>query len=145
MKISQILDQKPVNAVSWIAPNRTITDALAQLADKGIGTLIVSQEGSSASGILSERDIVRALAKDGPTIMKGHVNAIMTPNPVCCGPDDDSNSVLNKMTEGRFRHMPVTDEKGGLIGVVSIGDIVKARITDLEFERSAMVDMIAGR
>ncbi|MEM0976722.1 MAG: CBS domain-containing protein [Pseudomonadota bacterium] len=145
MKISAILDQKHVSGVAWIKTDATVTDALATLADKGIGTLLVSEDGTKAKGILSERDIVRALARRGSASLSDPVDKIMTPDPVTCTADDNSASVLKKMTNGRFRHVPVVEENGTLLGVVSIGDIVKARLTDLEQEREALVDMIAGR
>ncbi|MEO1563151.1 MAG: CBS domain-containing protein [Pseudomonadota bacterium] len=145
MKIGAILDQKTISGVSWIEPNSTIKDALAALADKGIGTLIVSADGQKPKGILSERDIVRSLARVGVTAMGTPVDEVMTPNPVCCSREDDSSTVLSKMSEGRFRHVPVIDGNSTLIGLVSIGDIVKARMADLENEKEALVDMIAGR
>ncbi|MEM9716748.1 MAG: CBS domain-containing protein, partial [Pseudomonadota bacterium] len=145
MNISTILNQKPVSGVAWITPDATVTDALALLADKGIGTLVVSQDGSKPDGILSERDIVRALARKGSMEMMSRVDSIMTDDPVTCTPEEDSSNVLGKMSQGRFRHMPVVDAGGALVGLVSIGDIVKARMTDLEYEHGVLVDMIAGR
>ena len=145
MKIGAILDQKAISGVSWIEPSSTIKDALAALANKGIGTLIVSPDGETPVGILSERDIVRSLAQVGVTAMGTRVDDVMTPNPVCCSREDNSSSVLAKMSEGRFRHVPVTDSNSKLEGLVSIGDIVKARMADLENEKEALVDMIAGR
>lgn len=145
MKISSILEQKAVSGVAWIKPSASIKEAVTTLKDRGIGTLIVSDDGDKAKGILSERDIVRALARDGGIALSTNVESIMTPNPVCCSKTDDSDFVLEKMTEGRFRHMPIVEADGKLIGVVSIGDIVKARLNDLEHEREALVDMIAGR
>jgi len=145
MKISSILSQKPASDVAWIRPDASVTEALKGLKDRGIGTLLVSEDGSHANGILSERDIVRVLATDGGIALQARVDSIMTSNPVCCTKDDDSDSVLTKMTKGRFRHVPVVDKDGKLTGVVSIGDIVKARLNSLEQEREALVDMISGR
>ncbi|MEO0343462.1 MAG: CBS domain-containing protein [Pseudomonadota bacterium] len=145
MKISAILGQKPVSDVSWITPSSTVTQALKSLADKGIGTLLISTDGKLADGILSERDIVRALSRQGNAALSLTVDQIMTARPVTCTRDDNSGSVLVKMTEGRFRHMPVTETDGTLVGLVSIGDIVKAHLSDLEQEREALVEMISGR
>ena len=113
------------------------------LADKGIGTVIISVDGETANGILSERDIVRELARCGPSCLSETVDAYMTTNLVTCTKDEDGTSVLEKMTEGRFRHMPVM-EGDKLVGLISLGDVVKARLSELAMEKDALEGMIMG-
>ena len=139
MKVRQILARKGGD-VQTISPSTTIGEAAAILSEKRIGCLVVT-DGGAIAGILSERDVVRRLGRDGAGCMNTAVGEIMTAKVVCCAPDDDDASILSRMTDGRFRHMPVT-EAGGLIGLISIGDVVKARIDSLEMDNQAMESLI---
>ncbi len=144
MNVRQILAGKPSNSVETVAEGQSVADAAARLAEKRIGALIVTPDSGPEGrfcGILSERDIVRALARQGSVCLEQRVSDLMTRNVICAAPSDGLDDVLATMTERRFRHMPVTEE-GSLIGVISIGDAVKARIDGLERENAALADWI---
>lgn len=143
MLVHQILKSKADNSIITVLPNASITEVTALLSAKRIGTVVVSKDGSAPNGILSERDIVRELGKRGVGCLNEQASDMMTANPVCCVPGDTTDSVLEKMTTGRFRHMPVVDG-GAMVGLISIGDVVKARLSELEVEREALQGMIMG-
>ncbi|MXU65877.1 CBS domain-containing protein [Oceanomicrobium pacificus] len=143
MIVSQILSAKPDHDILTISRKAALHDAAKILSEKKIGALIVTEDGKSVDGILSERDIVREIGKRGPDCLDDTVEAVMTPSVIGCQKSDSVLSVLEKMTSGRFRHMPVIDG-GKMIGVISIGDAVKARISEIEMENTALADMIAG-
>jgi CBS domain-containing protein len=143
MLVSQILKSKPLGAVITIAPGAKVSDAVALLSDKRIGAVIVSKDGATAEGILSERDIVRELGKRGPAVLSEQVSTIMTAKLIGCASVDQTDAVLQKMTDGRFRHMPVLDG-GKMVGLISIGDVVKARLEELAAEKDALEGMIKG-
>ena len=143
MLVQQILKSKGDNGVITIKPAMLVSEAASILAEKRIGGLVVSKDGESADGILSERDIVRSLAMRGATCMNDKVEDLMTRNPVCCSREDTSDAVLARMTDGRFRHMPVVQD-GKLVGIVTIGDVVKARLQELAMEKDALQGMIMG-
>ena len=143
MRVSQILNAKPSNGVETIAPDATVTQAANQLSNKKIGSLVVTSDGKTASGILSERDIVREIGKRGPGCLNDKVAAMMTADPVVCAVDDTADQVLSRMTEGRFRHMPVVQD-GQMIGLITIGDVVKSRLSELAMEKDALEGMIMG-
>ncbi|SLN09811.1 inosine 5'-monophosphate dehydrogenase [Roseovarius litorisediminis] len=143
MLVQQILASKGDNGVITITPKTLISEAASILAEKRIGGLIVSKKGDTADGILSERDIVRSLAMRGATCLTDKAEDLMTRNPVCCSRQDTSDAVLTRMTDGRFRHMPVVED-GKLIGIVTIGDVVKARLQELSMEKDALQGMIMG-
>lgn len=143
MIVKQILAQKGSNRVETISPNATISEAAQILSKKKIGALIVSADGAAVAGIISERDIVRELGVSGDACLTGNVVTIMTANVVGCSPADNAVKILDTMTKGRFRHMPVIVD-GKLAGVISIGDVVKARIAEIEMENTALADMIRG-
>ncbi|MEQ8895557.1 MAG: CBS domain-containing protein [Roseovarius sp.] len=143
MLVQQILKSKGDDGVITIKPGTRVSDAAQILADKRIGGLVVSSDGEAAEGILSERDIVRSLAARGAKCLQETVDQMMTPDPVCCSKQDSSDDVLTRMTEGRFRHMPVVED-GKLVGIVTIGDVVKARLQELSMEKSALEGMIMG-
>jgi len=143
MLVKNILDQKPITGVLTIKSTDTLMVAAQILSEKRIGALIVSDADNRVDGILSERDIVRELGRSGTGCMDQTVATIMTGTVIGCRPNDNLISVMEKMTDGRFRHMPVIED-GALIGVISIGDVVKRRIVQIENENSAMSDMIAG-
>lgn len=143
MTVRHILAQKPLQTIETISEQETLGDAVNMLAAKKIGALIVGDGHEGVAGILSERDIVTRLAAEGTSTLAKPVSTAMTRNVIACAPDETAVSVLQRMTEGRFRHMPVMEE-GRLTGVISIGDVVKARITEVEQENRAMEDMIKG-
>ena len=141
MLVSQIIKHKGSD-VFTVSPDATLADAARQLNDKHVGALVV-RDGTAVIGIVSERDIVRELGRRGPESLKDSVEALMTRDLVCCEPNENSKQILTKMSEGRFRHMPVTED-GVMIGIVSIGDVVKARLSELAMERDALKDMVMG-
>ena len=143
MLVSQILKSKADFAVVTIASGATIAEAAALLSERRIGALIVSKDGKSAEGILSERDIVREIGKRGPAVLGEKVAALMTKKLISCARGDKTDAVLQMMTDGRFRHMPVI-EAGELVGLISIGDVVKARLMELSAEKDALEGMIKG-
>jgi CBS domain-containing protein len=136
MRIGEILEAKPTRDVVTIAPDAGVRELIALLAEHNIGALIVSADGTSVDGIVSERDVVRHLHHDG-TVINNVVSAIMTAAVETCGPDDDLDSVMGTMTARRFRHIPVVDGTT-LAGIVSIGDVVKHKIGQLQFERDQL-------
>ena len=141
MKISDILRHKGTD-VATIGADGAVTDLLDVLASHGIGALVVT--GSSGiAGIVSERDIVRALADRGASVLTAQVADIMTTDVVHCTPGDDIDQVAGTMTERRIRHMPVLDN-GALVGIVSIGDVVSSRIRQLEHDRVQLEHYITG-
>lgn len=143
MLVQHILKSKASDAVVTVKPGSLVRDAAQILADKKIGTVVVSKDGTTADGILSERDIVRQLAAHGAECLSHIVDDYMTSQLVTCTRADSADMVLAKMTEGRFRHMPVVED-GKLIGIVTIGDAVKARLSELAMEKDALQGMIMG-
>ena len=137
MRIGEIVRSKPSHDVITISPDAGVRELLAKLAEHNIGALIVSSDGSSLDGIVSERDVVRHLHSDG-TVVNNVVSAIMTDVVETCSPDDDLDAVMHTMTERRFRHIPVCSKGGDLVGIISIGDVVKHKIGQLEFERDQL-------
>ena len=143
MNVTHILKLKGSSTVETIPPESSVAAAAAKLAEKGFGALVVSVGGTDIAGILSERDIVRALAREAGGCLTMPVSKLMTEQVETCAPAENANSVLERMTEGRFRHMPVTED-GEMVGLLSIGDVVKARMTEIEQENAAMVGMLSG-
>ncbi len=143
MLVSQILKSKAEDTVVTVSPGTLVSDAAKMLAEKKIGTVVVSADGSKADGILSERDIVRELGNQGAAILQLTVDKLMTAKLVTCKRDDRADAILQTMTEGRFRHMPVVED-GVLVGIVTLGDVVKARLTELAMEKNALEGMIMG-
>ncbi|MEM6488319.1 MAG: CBS domain-containing protein [Pseudomonadota bacterium] len=143
MKVMQILKLKGSTAVETIAPDARVGEAVARLSHKRIGALVVAGDDGSVAGIVSERDVVRQLGSDGASILNLPVSAIMTSRVKTCSPEEDAIVVLERMTDGRFRHMPVL-LRGKLAGLLSIGDVVKARIGEIEAENEAMAHMLSG-
>ncbi len=143
MHVSQILKSKAEQAVVTIAPGSTVAAAAELLSSRRIGAVIVSPDGRRVAGILSERDIVRELGRRGPACLSDTVDKIMTARIVSCRKDERANDVLQKMTDGRFRHMPVM-EGDEMVGLISIGDVVKARLAELAMERDALEGMVKG-
>lgn len=144
MKVSLILKKKGSNEIATIKSEQTISEAIATLTSKKIGALVVSNGGTAIDGILSERDIVAALGANGAEVMGKSVGDLMTVSVESCIADDTAFDVLGRMTSGRFRHMPVMGASGQMIGILSIGDVVKARLEEIESENAAMADMLSG-
>ncbi|WP_328327415.1 CBS domain-containing protein [Kribbella sp. NBC_00382] len=141
MKINDVLRGKG-NQVVTISPEATVTELLALLAEHNVGALVVSADGSTVAGIVSERDIVRLLNRT-PDAGDVRVSAIMTEQVHTCGPEDLVDNLMRLMTDRRIRHVPVVTD-GALTGIVSIGDVVKTRIGELEFEREQLSNYISG-
>jgi len=143
MLVQQILKSKADQGVVTIEPGASVADAAGVLSARRIGSVVVSADGKSAAGILSERDIVRELGRRGPACMTDAVDRMMTTKLVTCSPTDKADAILQQMTDGRFRHMPVMED-GVMIGIVTIGDVVKARLSELAMEKDALEGMIMG-
>lgn len=144
MQVHQILAAKPSQIVLTVKKDATVAEAAAILSERRIGCLVVSPDDQKVEGILSERDIVREVGRRGSPCLSDSVGSIMTHKITSCTREDTVEHLMELMTEGRFRHLPV-QEGGKLVGLVSIGDVVKARISQLAMEHDAMQDMIAGR
>lgn len=142
VRVSVILDRKGADVVT-IRRDATLIDALRVLAEHGIGALVVSAEGDTVDGIISERDVVRRLATDGADALTSTVAEAMTANVHTCAPDATADEVMQAMTTYRMRHLPVVED-GRLSGLVSIGDVVKSRIDDLTTQAASMQDYISG-
>jgi len=142
MRVASLLSSKGSDIIS-LRDNQTISDAVSLLCERKIGAAVVLDEGGKLAGILSERDIIRGLGLSGADVSGKLVSHLMTSSVECCAPDDTVESIMQRMTMGRFRHMPVMED-GNLVGIISIGDVVKNRISDLEYEANAMRDYIAG-
>ena len=143
MRVSDILRSKG-GAVVTIAPDATVSEVVGVLAKFGVGALVVSRDGRSINGIVSERDVVRSMFEHGPTTLDLAAADIMTVDVVTSGPDATIDELMVTMTEGRFRHVPVT-EAGRLAGIISIGDVVNARLRALELETEQLTNYISGR
>ena len=142
MRISDVLRVKGTQVVT-VTPDTTVRRLLAVLAEHRIGAVVVSRDGTSVDGIASERDIARALAERGAAVMSEPVTAIYTAEVYTVTPQTSLEDVMRMMTVHRVRHAPVVVD-GGVRGIVSIGDVVKNRIDELETERAALTDYITG-
>jgi CBS domain-containing protein len=143
MKISALLATKGASVVT-IGPDASVREAVALLGSHNIGALVVSTDGRQVEGILSERDVVRSIDSVGPEGLDNTVSSIMSAEVRSTSPDDSVESLMATMTEHRIRHVPVLEE-GTLVGMVSIGDVVKNRMEELEQDRDALVDYINAR
>ena len=141
MRVATILEQKGSN-VATIDGQATLAEAAGELRLRGVGALVVSVDGASIDGIVSERDIVRRLAERGAQALDETVSEIMTTEVRTCAPTDTCDDLMRVMTEYRMRHLPVLAE-GSLAGIISIGDVVKHRVGELEAESEALHDYIA--
>jgi len=141
--VAKILKSKGNDEVVTISAERSVTEAAQMLAEKRIGSLVVSDDGKLPLGILSERDIVRELGRRGPGCLSERVEQMMTTRLVTCTRADKADDVLATMTSGRFRHMPVVEE-GVMVGLITLGDVVKYRLEELEMEKGALQGMIMG-
>ena len=140
MTVSIILAGKGREVVT-IEPNATLTAAVALLAEKRIGALMILGADRRVVGILSERDIVRALAERGAGVLEEPVSRTMTRKVSTCTESETVSNIMERMTDGKFRHVPVVDQ-GQLVGIVSIGDVVKHRLHEMERDSAAMHDYI---
>jgi CBS domain-containing protein len=136
MRIGDVLKAKPSREVVTIGADAGVRELIAQLAEHNVGALIVSSDGATVEGIVSERDVVRHLHSDG-TVINNTVGAIMTEVVQTCDEDTPLDDLMKTMTERRIRHVPVVHE-GRLTGIISIGDVVKHKIDQLEFERDQL-------
>lgn len=143
MLVQQILKDKTGDGVVSVAPGSSVGDAAKLLSSRRIGAVVISPDGKAMNGILSERDIVRTIGANGPGCLADPVETLMTSKIVSATRNETVDSVLAKMTEGRFRHMPVMDGDE-MIGLISIGDVVKAQLAELSMEKEALEGMIKG-
>ncbi len=140
MRVSDVLRSKG-DHVATVPPDTTVRDLVAALRDLGVGALVVSADSTTIDGIVSERDVVRRLASDGPAVLDGQVDAIMTTDVHTCSPSQDLDELNALMTNSRVRHIPVVVD-GSLAGIVSIGDVVKSRMHALEEEAQQLTEYI---
>lgn len=142
MKIAAILDRKG-EFVATVTPDSSVMSLLRVLAEHKIGAAVVTADGKTIVGIVSERDVVRGIDAHGPAILDGPVSGIMTAVSSTCEPATAVEEVMVIMTDRRVRHLPVLDD-GNMVGIVSIGDVVKARIEKLEDERKSLLSYITS-
>ena len=138
MLVSQILKSKSDSGVVTLPPGTTVAHLAEILSSRRIGAVVISKDGKRVRGIVSERDVVRELGRRGPACLEDTVDSIMTAKVTTCSRSDKADDVLQRMTDGRFRHLPVVEE-GLMVGLISIGDVVKARL-----ENDALEGMIKG-
>lgn len=143
MLVQQILNSKPEQTVVTLAPGSPVSDAVALLSEKKIGAVVIAAADTTPLGILSERDIVRELGRRGAVCLSELVDDMMTHDPVTCTTSATADQILTLMTEGRFRHLPVLKD-GKMIGIITQGDVVKARLEELAMEKNALEGMIMG-
>jgi CBS domain-containing protein len=143
MKVASILKGKGGHVVT-VKPDTPISTAVRELTSKGIGALVVSEDGATVLGILSERDIVQALALYGARLLDLHVSDVMVRRVVTCSADDTITRIMADMTRHRIRHLPVV-EHGTMQGIVSIGDVVKHRLDELETEANILREAFIAR
>jgi CBS domain-containing protein len=136
MFVSDILAQKG-GLVFTVTPGTTVAQVAQQLSTRRIGSVLILADTHTIAGIVSERDLVRALARHGAAALDFEVRQVMTRDVVTCHPDDSIERVMEMMTTGRFRHLPVED-RGELLGLISIGDVVKARLEETQHETEAL-------
>jgi CBS domain-containing protein len=142
MLIAQILAGKGREVVST-RPDATVAEVAALLKARRIGAVVVTDDDGGLCGIISERDLARGLADHGADLLQMRVRDLMTTEVSTCAPDDGIDKLMQQMTEGRFRHLPVVQD-GRMIGIISIGDVVKHRLQELEAETHLLHDYISG-
>ena len=143
MNVQSIISGKGAE-VATIAQTASLDEAISLLGQRRIGALVVSGDGRSIEGILSERDVVRVAAVTGAGTRDLRVGAVMSTDVITCTLSDGVERLMSLMTDRRIRHLPVIDDRGHLAGIVSIGDVVKARLTELEHENEALSHYISG-
>ncbi|MFT4012931.1 MAG: CBS domain-containing protein [Paracoccus sp. (in: a-proteobacteria)] len=144
MLVNQILSMKQSGEIFTVAPDATVAEAAKLLSEKRIGAIVVSEDGRKPVGILSERDIVRELGRRGAAVLTASISELMTRKLATCHTGEDTLAILDRMTQGRFRHLPVVDAEGNMLGIVSIGDAVSGRLKELAAEKEALTGMIMG-
>lgn len=137
----RLLLQKKSGSLITISPDAPLTKAVSSLAEHRIGAIVAVSGDGRLEGILSERDVVRILAEKGTEILSSPVSSVMTRAVVTCGPEESIAVIMERMTRGRFRHVPVV-ENGRLGGIISIGDVVKHRVEEMERESAELRDYI---
>lgn len=143
MKIRDLLAVKG-NAVETVALDATIADVVERLTSRGIGALVVTGSTGTVDGIISERDVVRLLAAQGSAALGRLVRDEMSSPVTTCSPDEEVTTLMSRMTERRIRHVPVV-EAGRLVGIASIGDVVKSRVDQLERDRRELLEYVSAR
>jgi CBS domain-containing protein len=143
VRVSQLLATKG-HDVATISQERSVTDALALLKERGIGALVVTGAKAPLAGIFSERDVVRALATSGESALKQTVSELMSAEVIVCNESTELHELMTMMTEKRIRHVPVVQDDH-LVGLISIGDVVKARLEELEHDKKDLLDYVSGR
>lgn len=141
--VASMLNQKGTEVLT-IGPDEPISAAVATLAAHNVGALVVSADGSSVGGILSERDVVRQLEVAGTDVLSMPVNLVMTSPVKTCHGTDTSDQLMARMTASRIRHLPVVDDDDALTGIISIGDVVRFRLEELETAASSLREYITG-
>lgn len=141
MNVAAILKAKG-RAVSTARPDTSLLDITSRLAAKKIGAIVIVGEEGRVAGIISERDVIRAIAERGPQTLSQPVSDVMTRAVVSCSETSTLEELMATMTQGRFRHLPVTDD-GALVGIISIGDVIKHHVAEVEMEVSAMRGYLA--
>ena len=141
MQLERVLSTKG-DGVETITPDATVSDLVNLLNEMKIGALVVSTDGVKVEGIVSERDVVKSIGNQGAEVLDKPVSEIMTPTVQCAPPTAKTSDLMKLMTNSRIRHVPVLDEDENLIGIVSIGDVVKSRLGELQHERDALVQYI---
>lgn len=143
MLVSHILRSKSDNEVVTLPPGTTVAKLAEVLSARRIGAVVVSHDGCKVDGIVSERDVVRELGRQGPACLTAPIESLMTARVTTCTRKDSADQVMAIMTEGRFRHIPVVED-GQMVGLISIGDVVKAMLSELAMEKDALEGMIKG-
>jgi len=143
MLVSNLLEQKG-DGVATVPSTASVATVVAELARHGVGALVVSSDGETIDGIVSERDIVRRLSELRMALLSEPVSSIISTAVRTCTPEDDVATIMSLMTDQRIRHVPVVED-GKLCGIVSIGDVVKSRIGELERDRSELLEYITAR
>jgi CBS domain-containing protein len=143
MRVSDLLATKG-HDVATISQERSVVDAIALLKERGIGALVVTGAEPPLVGIFSERDVVRALAINGENTLQQKVSELMTSTVSVCKESTELNDLMTMMTDKRIRHVPVVEEDR-LVGMISIGDVVKARLQELEHDKKELLDYVSGR
>lgn len=142
MRVKSILDEKGTY-VATITPTATVTELCPMLTEHNIGAVVVSSDGKTVEGIASERDVVRAVAQQGPAVMETPVSELMTDVVAVCEPDNSTDDLMVTMTARRIRHVPVVAEEE-LSGIISIGDVVRVTVAELQEEKATLLGYITS-
>jgi CBS domain-containing protein len=141
MNVASILSAKGTSVLT-APPNTRIGEIVGTLKARRIGSIVISSDGIRVEGIVSERDVVHGIAQHGPAVLEREVESVMTRHVITCSPNDSVHDLMIRMTERRIRHLPVV-ERGCLCGIISIGDVVKFRLEEVQAEAEAMRQYIA--